>query len=85
MMDTQGGFFCLPPEVLTALGVVAGYALVGDLTADQMGVLGNVLILMGQILATVSAQEALLQGQGQDKELQALWAAVRELQEKLGE
>lgn len=84
-MGTAGGFFSLPPELLTALGVVAGYALVGDLTVDQMGVLGNFLILIGQVLDTVAAQEAQLQGEEQDGQIQALWAAVRELQEKLGE
>ena len=83
-MGAPGGFFSLPPELLTALGVVAGYALTGDLTVDQMGVLGNFLILMGQILATVASQEAQLQGQGQDGQIRALWEAVRELQEKLG-
>lgn len=84
-MDTAGGFFGLPPELLAALGVVAGYALMGDLTADQMTVLGNFLMLAGQLLNTVASQESQQQGEDQGNEICALWAAVRELQEKLRE
>lgn len=84
-MGTQTGFFSLPPELLTALGVVAGYVLVGDLTVDQMEVLGNFLILIGQILDTIAAQKSQLQGQDQNEQIQALWAAVRQLQQRAEE
>lgn len=84
-MGTQAGFFSLPPELLTALGVVAGYVLVGDLTVDQMEVLGNFLILIGQILDTIAAQKSQLQGQTQNGQIQALWAAVRQLQQRIEE
>ena len=80
-MGTSGSFFGLPPELMTALGVVAGYGLAGGLTANQMNALGNFLMVIGQILETIAAQKTLLQGQ--NGELAALWAAVQQLQQRM--
>lgn len=82
-MAGQGGFFDLPAEVMTALGAVAGYALAGELTVNQMNVLGNFLMLTGQILETIAAQRTQLQSRGDDGQLDALRAAVRALEDRM--
>lgn len=80
-------FFSLPPELMTALGTVLGFAMLGDLTADQQDSLGNFLILIGQILETSSTQKQIFEDQASaqtiaamQQELQSLRKAVESLQ-----
>lgn len=54
-------FFDLPAEVTTALGTLAGFALMGRLTINQQNSLGNLLELTGQVLLANAAQQQLRQ------------------------
>lgn len=70
----------LPPEVVSALGVLAAFALSEGQTADQMNAVGNFLMLIGQVLSTMSAQRSLQQAGTQQDDIAALWQAVRRLE-----
>lgn len=71
-MSLTDRFFDLPAELLTALGTVLGFALLGPLSYDQQDVLGNWLELVGEVLETTAAQGQLLQQRRQDQRLDAL-------------
>lgn len=79
-MSLTDRFFDLPAELMTALGTVLGFALLGPLSYDQQDVLGNWLELVGEILETNAAQGQLLQQQQQaDLQNRRLDALEREL------
>lgn len=59
-MSPKEGFFDLPAPLLTAVGTVLGFALLGGLDYNQQNSLGNWLMLIAQILETSSAQGQLL-------------------------
>ena len=59
----KDSFFDLPAEVTTALGTLAGFALMGRLTTNQQNSLGNLLELTGQVLLANAAQRQLLEQQ----------------------
>lgn len=59
-MASKEGFFDLPAPLLTAVGTVLGFALLGGLDYNQQNSLGNWLMLIAQILETSSAQGQLL-------------------------
>ena len=46
----------LPAEVMTGLATVIGFALIGNLDADEQNALGNMLFLIGQILSSNATQ-----------------------------
>ena len=79
-MEKTGGFFGLPAELMSGLGTVLGFALLGGLDMNQQDVLGNWLELVGQVLETNSAQLQLLQARQQGDRLTALEREVRRLQ-----
>ena len=82
------GFFGLPAEVMSALGTVLGFALLGKLDYNQQNTLGNWLELIGQVLETNAAQGQVLQAQEQGDRLAALegeLAALRREVEALKE
>ena len=84
----MNGFFGLPAEVLSALGTVLGFALLGKLDYNQQNTLGNWLELIGQVLETNAAQGQVLQAQEQGDRLAALegeLAALRREMEALKE
>lgn len=68
----MNGFFGLPAEVMSALGTVLGFALLGKLDYNQQNTLGNWLELIGQVLETNAAQGQVLQAQEQGDRLAAL-------------
>ena len=79
-MSLTDRFFDLPAELLTALGTVLGFALLGPLSYDQQDVLGTWLELVGEVLETTAAQGQLLQQRRQDtRQDQRLDALEREL------
>ena len=79
-MSLTDRFFDLPAELMTALGTVLGFALLGPLSYDQQDVLGNWLELVGEILETNASQGQLLQQQQQaDLQSRRLDALEREL------
>ncbi len=91
-MDPKEGFFDLPAPLLTAIGTVLGFALLGKLDYNQQNSLGNWLMLIAQILETNSAQAQLLaanQSQsaqatgGATLRLEALERQLQELQRRL--
>ena len=84
----MNGFFGLPAEVMSALGTVLGFALLGKLDYNQQNTLGNWLELIGQVLETNAAQGQVLQAQEQGDRLEALegeLAALRREMEALKE
>lgn len=66
------GFFGLPAELMSALGTVLGFALLGKLDYGQQNTLGNWLELIGQVLETNAAQGQFLQAKEQDDRLAAV-------------
>ena len=91
-MGENRGFFALPPEIFTALGTVAGFALLGGLSYDQQNALGNLLELTGQLILTNAAQGQSLQASATSSEpsaaelaarLSALEGELRALRERL--
>lgn len=70
------GFFDLPAELMSALGTVLGFALIGPLDYNQQNSLGSWLELIGQVLESNAAQGQLLQqrqqNDSQDRRLEAL-------------
>lgn len=84
-MLSKEGFFNLPAPLLTAVGTVLGFALLGRLDYNQQNALGNWLMLIGQILETSSAQSQLLSA-GDDldsRRLDALEQQIKRLQQQL--
>lgn len=86
-MSLTDRFFDLPPELLTALGTVLGFILVGGLDYDQQDVLGNWLELVGELLETSAAQGQLQQQRQQsarqDRRLDALERELAALRQEL--
>ena len=84
-MGENRGFFGLPPEIFTALGTVAGFALLGGLSYDQQNALGNLLELTGQLILTNAAQGQSLQASAsaQDPSAAQLSARLDELEAQL--
>lgn len=93
-MDPKEGFFDLPAPLLTAIGTVLGFALLGKLDYNQQNSLGNWLMLLAQILETNSAQAQLLAANRSQSaqatgsatlRLEALERQLQELQRRLDE
>lgn len=63
MLPLLESFFSLPPQLMTALGTVLGFAILGGLDGDQQNALGNFLMLIAQIMETNAAQLQLLEDQ----------------------
>lgn len=61
------GIFDLPPRTLCIVAVVIGLIMVDDLTAAEQNSLGNFIILIGQVLETNSAQQAVYDSRQQAK------------------
>ena len=79
-MSFVNAFFALPPEVVSALGVLAAFALSENQTADQMNAVGNFLMLLGQVMSTMSAQCSLQQATERQDDIAALWQAIHRLE-----
>lgn len=93
-MDPKEGFFDLPAPLMTAIGTVLGFALLGRLDYNQQNALGNWLMLLAQILETNSAQAQLLAANrsqntqatgGATLRLEALERQLQQLQRRLDE
>lgn len=76
-MSPKEGFFDLPAPLLTAVGTVLGFALLGGLDYNQQNSLGNWLMLIAQILETSSAQGQLLAANQQSTSSQTPEIAAR--------
>lgn len=76
-MPQKEGFFDLPAPLLTAVGTVLGFALLGGLDYNQQNSLGNWLMLIAQILETSSAQGQLLAANQQSASPQSPEIAAR--------
>ena len=79
------GFFNLPAELMSALGTVLGFALVGRLDYNQQNSLGGWLELIGQVLESNAAQGQLLQAQEQGDRLAAVERELAALRRELAE
>ena len=76
-------FFNMPSELMAALGTVIGFALLGEMDADQENAVGNFLMLIGQILTTDATQAQTLQGRQAAEQQETLEQRVRQLEEQL--
>ena len=79
------GFFDLPAELMSALGTVLGFALVGQLDYNQQNSLGGWLELIGQVLESNAAQGQLLQAREQGDRLAAVERELASLRRELAE
>ena len=79
------GFFDLPAELMSALGTVLGFALVGRLDYNQQNSLGGWLELIGQVLESNAAQGQLLQAREQGDRLAAVERELAALRRELAE
>ena len=82
-MGEHSGFFGLPAPLMSALGTVFGFALLGRLDYNQQNVLGNWLELIGQVLETNSAQGQLLEARQQNARLDTLERELQQLRAQL--
>ena len=76
-------FFDMPSELMTAMGTVLGFALLGDMTALQQNSLGNFLMLIAQILETNSSQKQLLEARQSAQTMAEMQDAIQQLQQEL--
>lgn len=53
--------FELNPKISSAICVIIGFILSDDLTANEQNVIGNWLLLIGQVLITNAASQALIE------------------------
>lgn len=81
----MGDFFDLPPELMTAVATVLGFALLGGLTYNQQNSLGNFLMLIGQILEMSSAQKQLLTANQPSQAVLQLQRQMADLQKQIDE
>lgn len=79
------GFFSLPPELMSALATVLGFALLGDLSSDEQYSLSSFFMLIGQVLQTTGAQKQLLTDLAQAQVIAQLEVTVGEIQKQLQE
>ncbi len=79
------GFFDLPSELMSALGTVIGFAMLGQLDYNQQNVLGNFLMLVGQVLETNSTQKQLLASQDQASQMSNMQAQLAALQAQVAQ
>lgn len=82
-VEKKDGFWGLPAPLMSALGTVLGFALLGGLDMNQQNVLGNWLELIGQVLETNSAQLQLLQSRQQGDRLEAVEGQTAALRREL--
>ncbi len=82
-MGEHCGFFGLPAELMSALGTVLGFALLGNLDYNQQNSLGSWLELIGQVLESNAAQGQLLQAQQQSRRLEGLERELQELRREI--
>ncbi|MBQ4578789.1 MAG: hypothetical protein IJA84_06995 [Clostridia bacterium] len=75
--------FDLPAELMSALGTVLGFALLGKLDYSQQNTLGNWLELIGQVLETNAAQGQLLQAGDQSDRLAAVEEEIAALRREI--
>ena len=76
-------FFDMPSELMTALATVLGFALLGDMDADQQNAVGNFLMLIGQILTTDATQAQTLQAREDARQQKEIEARLQRLEELL--
>jgi hypothetical protein len=82
-MANGSRFFDLPAELMTALGTVLGFALMGRLDYNQQNSLGSWLELIGQVLESNAAQGQLLQEQVQNNRLTSMEQELATLRREL--
>lgn len=51
----------IDPNLFSLSAVAAGIALIGDFTVDELNAIGNWIMLVGQYIETVVAQQALIE------------------------
>lgn len=57
------------PKILTISSAIIGFALIGDLSADEQNAISNWFILIGQVLKTNSGFQILLENNIKDSDI----------------
>jgi len=70
---------------MSAIATVIGFALLGDLSADEQNLLGNFLMLIGQVLETTAAQKQLLEDLAQAQSVTQLENTIADMQKQIQE
>ena len=76
-------FFNLPGEVMSALAVILGFALLGDMTSDEQNSLGNFLMLISQILETTATQRQLLEDRQSNQQMTEIQNQLKDITSRL--
>ena len=76
-------FFNLPGEVMSALAVILGFALLGDMTSDEQNSLGNFLMLISQILETTATQRQLLEDRQSNAQMAEIQNQLKDILTRL--
>jgi len=83
-MDNIANFiYTLPPKTFTLVATLLGFILIDDLPADKQNVLGNFIILVGQVLATNATQQDYIEGLSPDQEHEQMKRDIEKLQEQI--
>jgi len=72
----------LSPEELTALANLAALAFAEEFDTDELNVLGNWIIVVGDIMLVIAAQQQFLSSQSQEQKPD-VQQQIKELQEQL--
>lgn len=83
-MDCLFNFiYTLPPKSSTIVAVLLGFVLIDDLPADKQNVLGNFLVLVGQVIATNAANQDYADGLKNDDETEQIKKDIEDLKKQL--
>ncbi|MDD2202870.1 MAG: hypothetical protein PHD78_00535 [Bacilli bacterium] len=77
--------YTLPPKSATIIAVLLGFILIDDLPAEKQNVLGNFLVLVGQVVATNAAQQDYSDGLKPDKEKEQMKNDIERLKKQIEE
>jgi hypothetical protein len=83
MDDLYGTILNLPPRSLTLLAFLIGFILIDDLEADQQIAIGNLFVLVGQVLITDGAEQRIVEIAKSEAERGQLSGTVSNLQDRI--
>lgn len=75
--------YTLPPKSATIVAVLLGFILIDDLPADKQNVLGNFLVLVGQVVATNATQQDYADGLKPDEEKEQMKRDIENLKREI--
>jgi hypothetical protein len=75
--------YTLPPKSVTIIAVLLGFILIDDLPADKQNVLGNFLVLVGQVVSTNATQQDYFDGLKPDEEKEQMKKDIENLKKEI--